>query len=267
MISAAPLPAVLDTVQHVARAFGGAASTYDSYAELQRQVADELLLPLASTASVETVLDLGCGTGYCSAVLREHWPLAQLVALDLALPMLASTAARAVPQLQLLCADAQHLPLRIASVDLVVSSLTIQWCADLPALFAELFRVLRGGGSVLLSTLGPATLQEVRTAWLHADDAAHVNTFTTLAELHAAATAAGFAWQARRQLRVRHYDSLRAVAAELRGIGARNLHQARKRGLTTRGSLVRAEQAFASGREAGGIPVSWEVYYLELHKP
>jgi len=252
----------------LARAFGGAACTYDLHAELQRQVADELLQTLADGPLTATsLLDLGCGTGYCSALLRERWPEASLVALDLALPMLERTAARAVPALHLLCADAQCLPFTAASFDLIVSSLAIQWCADPRGLFEELFRVLRSGACVLLSTLGPATLQEVRGAWSHADDTVHVNAFAPLEVLHAAATGAGFHWQLRQQLRLRHYESLRAVAAELRGIGARNQHQDRKRGLTTRTAFAKAEQAFAAGRQPQGIPVTWELYYLELHKP
>ena len=53
------------------------------------------------------------------------------------------------------CADAQRLPLRSASVDLVFSSLMLQWCQPLDAAFAEVRRVLKPSGFFAFSTLGP----------------------------------------------------------------------------------------------------------------
>ena len=63
-----------------------------------------------------------------------------------------------------LVGDAEHLPLASQSVDLVFSSLAIQWCARPHLLFAELARVLRPGGRCLFTSLGPDTLRELRTS-------------------------------------------------------------------------------------------------------
>jgi len=149
----------------------------------------------------------------------------------------------------------------------VVSSLTVQWCADLERLFTGLFRVLDHGGRVLLSTFGPATLAEVRAAWAAVDGKVHVNTFETLEVLMATAEAAGFVCTARSEPQVRHYPSLRAVATELKGIGARNMNPGRGRGLVARDTFARVEQAFAAAREPAGIAVTWEILYLDLSKP
>jgi malonyl-CoA O-methyltransferase len=40
------------------------------------------------------VLDLGCGTGRASIAMQKRWPKAQIVSLDLALPMLQAGARR-----------------------------------------------------------------------------------------------------------------------------------------------------------------------------
>lgn len=254
-------------LRHIARSFGRAAASYDAHAELQREVADALLAALSSAVVPATLLDLGCGTGYCSAALHARYPAAQLYALDLALPMLQASAQRKIPGLQLLCGDAARLPFAPESFDLVCSSLTIQWCEDTPGLFSELFRVVRKGGKVLLSTFGPATLAEVRAAWAAADHSVHVNGFLPLATLVAAARKAGFACTARSELHTRYYPSLRAVAVELKGIGAHNMNSGQSRGLTPRSAFARAEQAFAAARKEQGVPVSWEVLFLELDKP
>ena len=77
-----------DTRQ-VRRTFSRAAQHYQEHAVLQREVEDRLL---ERCVFVETppqrVLDLGAGPGRASAALRRRWPKAQVISMDLALPML-----------------------------------------------------------------------------------------------------------------------------------------------------------------------------------
>ena len=252
----------------IARSFGNAAHNYDRHAELQRKVADQLLAKSADQVADAVILDLGCGTGYCSAVLHARYPQAFLLAVDLALPMLHASTRRELAALHPLCADAQVLPLQSQAVDLLVSSLTMQWCADPEQLFAELFRVTKPGGQVLLSTFGPATLAEIRRAWQAADGNVHVNDFIPLATLEQLCSRAGFACVAVTELRKPCYPSLRAVARELKGIGAHNMNRGQNRGLTSPAAFARAEAAFGLHAVAGqGVPVTYEVYYLNLRRP
>lgn len=255
-----PLPAI-------ARSFGLAAPHYDEHAQLQREVADTLMAQI-SVEQPALILDLGCGTGYCSKGLRASFPTAPIVALDVALPMLQATQARGIAEVLAICGDAQALPLQDACADLVVSSLAMQWCQNLPRLFEELLRITRSGGEVLLSTFGPATLQEVRAAWAAVNGAVHVNEFATLTSLEAAATACGFIWRSVTERRERHYGSLREVARELKGVGAHNMNAGRSSGLTGRRAFAQAEAEFNRALLPGkGIAVTWEVHYLLLRKP
>lgn len=250
----------------IARAFGQAATGYDGHAALQREVADALLAQRAA-GTRHRLLDLGCGTGYCAAQLRAAYPAAALYGLDLARPMLRVAGSRGIDDLALVCADAARLPFADATFDLLVSSLTIQWCPDTTALFSDLFRVLRPGAQALLSTFAPGTLRELRTAWAAADAGVHVNTFLPPQALVIAATQAGFRVDLRRECRVRYYPSLRVLALDLKGIGAHTLHAGRRRGLTTPTAFRQAEEAFASTEVPGrGIPVSWELCYLDLRR-
>lgn len=250
----------------IARAFGRAASHYDRYADLQRQVADELLSSIAQ-GSQPDMIDLGCGTGYCSVVLRQQFPAGRLIALDMALPMLQTTKQHRLADCALLCADMQAIPLRNNLFDLVVSNLTIQWCARTEPLFAELFRIARPGAQVLVSTFGPQTLHEVKAAWALVDSYVHVNQFVPLAALVQHAQAVGFICSYRMKIIQRLYPSMQEVGKELKGLGAYNMNRDQAQGFTSRKTLAMAEQAFAENATAEGIPVTFEIFYLELKKP
>ncbi len=253
---------------HIARAFGRAAPCYDQHADLQRQVGDEMLGWTAIQTAPSAMLDLGCGTGYCSLKLRDRFLDAELLVLDMALPMLRATQQHHIPACAFVCADAQALPLRDDLFDLVVSNLTIQWCARLDSLFAELLRIARPGAIILLSTFGPSTLCEVKAAWARVDTHVHVNDFVSLATLLHHATAAGFLANSKSELIHRSYQSIQAVGKELKGLGACNMNSEQPQGFTTRKALAKAEQTFAAGRTSEeGVPVTFEIFYLQLQKP
>lgn len=255
--------------QSVARSFAAAASAYDSHAALQRRVADRLLSALPAGAP-QQVLDIGSGTGYCTAALHARWPQTSLLALDIAAPMLQCTRAR-VPTVLAVCADAEALPFAAASLDLVVSSLAMQWCGDVARFFRELARVTRPGGCVLLSTFGPATLHEVRRAWAEVDAYTHVNDFTAAELLQQQAAVAGFSCVLQRELLHEQVPSLQALARTLKGIGAHHVNRTQAQGLTSPRKFRRAADCFAANADTQGlIPVTWELFYLtleRLHEP
>ena len=138
------------------------------------------------------MLDVGCGPGRGSDALRKRFASAQVIALDLALPMLRKLKPGWRRPLARVCADARALPLPDASIDVLFSNLCVQWIDDLPALFDEFRRVLRPGGYLALSTFGIDTLHELRAAWAAADCAPHVSAFAHIAQVGDALMAAGF---------------------------------------------------------------------------
>ncbi|HYY87333.1 MAG TPA: class I SAM-dependent methyltransferase, partial [Chloroflexota bacterium] len=102
---------------------------------------------LASRGS--RVLDVACGSGFGLQMLLRAG--ACPIGIDLDVSALAE--ARAVaPAAAVVRAEAARLPLPTASIDLVASFETIEHVSDAAALAAELRRVLRPGGWLVLST-------------------------------------------------------------------------------------------------------------------
>ncbi len=254
----------------VARAFDRASASYDDAAALQEQVRNELLGRLEELpVTPEAVLDLGAGTGHASRALKRRFSAATVVAVDIAPGMLerARAQSRWLRRFERVCADAYALPFRDHAFDLVFSSLMLQWCDDLDAVFSEVARVLKPGGLLLFSTFGPGTLTELREAWAASDaqrnDAAdHVNHFFDPHDLGSALMHAGFAEPVLDVDRVvmRYADTM-SLMRELKAIGASNANRGRTRGLTSPRRLVAMNAAYEQFRRDGTLPATYEVIH------
>lgn len=257
-------------------AFDRAAAGYDVSAVLQREVVDRMVerLGIVKLAPLR-VLDAGCGTGYASAALRQRFPAAQLIEFDLAPGMLQAARQRQPAGLSRLlgklrgqrwplqvCGDIEALPLADESIDCIWSSLALQWCETPEAFFAEALRVLRPGGLLLFSTLGPDTLKELRAAFAGIDGYAHVNRFIDMHDLGDALARTGFAAPVMEMdMLTMNYANVREVIADLKGIGAQTLRDGRRTGLMGKQTWRVMEATYEQFRCNGLLPASFEVLY------
>lgn len=266
------MPSPFDSRQ-IRRAFGRAASAYRATAVLQREVEARLLEQLDYAKTPPTrILDIGAGPGFASLALKKRFPQAQVIALDLAHPMLVEARKQAGwwrPKFSRVNADASALPLPDASVDLLFSSLCMQWIPDLPALFAEWRRVLAPGGLLLCSTFGPETLHELREAFAQADDEPHVSPFAPIQTVGDAMLAAGFRDPVLDgDLFTLTYADAMTLMRELHAIGAGNALAQRRRTLTGKARLQRATAAYETFRTPEGVlPATYDVLYAHAFGP
>lgn len=244
----------------IRRGFTRAAPDFDEHAFLHHEIRGRLLDRLQTVRIEPTaVVDLGAGTGAALGALRDRFPRATIISIDLTPGMLAAGAAAASG----VCADANRLPLADESVDVVFSNLMLHHCPAPEAVLREARRVLRSGGVVLFSAFGPTTLLELGRAWATADRFSHIVPFTDMHDLGDVLLACGFAEPVldSQALTITYGDFDRMVA-DLRHAGASNPTEGRNRGLTGRAAGARLRDAcHALAGPDGRWPITIEAIF------
>ncbi len=253
--------------RQVAASFSRAAASYDSVAELQRAVGQQLLSRLPADWTPGRWLDLGCGTGHFSRALGERFAGSQGLAVDIAEGMLQH--ARPLGGAEYFIAgDAERLPLQAASCELIFSSLAVQWCADFAAVLSEARRVLKPGGVLAFASLCVGTLQELRDSWGQVDGQVHVNRFRAFERYGQLCDASGLRVRSLERVpHVLHYPDVRSLTHELKALGAHNLNPGRPGGLTGRARIAGLIAAYEGFRQAKGLPATYQVVHAVLEKP
>lgn len=252
--------------------FERAAHTYAGASRLEAEVAARMLERLEYVKAVpRRVLDAGCGPGRDSKGLAARYPGAQQIALDFSLGMLRAATSRGLlgrlfggPAPQPLCADMARLPLATASVGLVWSNMALHWVEDPLGALREFHRVLQADGLLMLSTLGPDTLRELRAA----AGEARMHRFADMHDIGDMLVAAGFSAPVMDMERLTiMYPAGEALLADLRASGQTCALASRSRGLSGRRFRAALTEGLATQQRDGALPVTYEVLYGHAWKP
>lgn len=255
--------------------FDRAASSYDHYAVLQREIESRLLERLEfQRLEPAVVLDLGCGTGSASRTLAMQLPQARIIALDWAPAMLAKVhpgsnmKSNPIGSLSRVCADMHSLPLAARSTELIFSNLALQWSYDLPAIFREFRRIMKADAMLVFTCFGPDTLHELKQAWRAVDDYPHVNDYPDMHDIGDELLAAGFREPVMDSERLTlEYPDVVSLMRELKGIGAHNVARQRLNGLTGKSRLNSMLKAYEPFRRNDRYPASYEIIYGTAFAP
>ena len=124
-------------------------------------VKEALIAAAAEVPADATILDVGCGTGTMTVWIKQQFPGARVIGLDLdpaILGMARDKATRSGVDVEFLEANAADIPLPAGSLDCVFSSLFFHHL--LPdkkiEVLGEILRVLKDGGEVHISDWGRA---------------------------------------------------------------------------------------------------------------
>lgn len=198
------------------------------------------------TRAFPVAVDLGGHTGRLHEVLRRMPGVEQALRVDIL------TQDRKVPGAHLVADDAL-IPFADASLDLVVSALSLHFVNDLPGALIQIRRALKPDGLFLAALLGGDTLHELKDVLMRAElettggAAPRVAPFADTRALGALLQRAGFALPVADVDRVTvRYDNLLALLADLRAMGAANMLSERSRTPLARATLMRAAELYAS---------------------
>jgi malonyl-CoA O-methyltransferase len=259
-------PANSFAYNHLMNSFNRAASSYDNFSFLQREIAHRLSSHLdLLLLDPKVILDLGAGTGYTTALLKKHYPKARIVALDIAeLALLqAKKKFKNWRHPEYICGNMGQMPLAENSVDLVFSNLALHWSINLEQALNEIRRVLRPVGTLLFSTLGLDTLKELRSSWHVIDSEIHVHDFVDMHDvgdtlLHLQYTDPVMEME----YLILTYKDLKKLFAELKATGFDNHDEARSRSLLGKIKYQKFLAEYENfRREDGFVPATFEVIY------
>ncbi|HKO93634.1 MAG TPA: methyltransferase domain-containing protein, partial [Polyangiaceae bacterium] len=112
---------------------------YLKFADERTRPARELLarVPLVHA---ERVVDLGCGPGNSTALLRERWPQAHVIGVDSS-PEMLERARRDAPDIEWVEADAASF-VPAGPLDVLFANALLQWLPRHEQVFPRLFRQL-----------------------------------------------------------------------------------------------------------------------------
>lgn len=263
----------MDIKQSIRRNFARRAGSYDRHAGVQRQMARGLLARVEEALPrARRILEVGCGTGYLTALLRQGNPEAALVALDLDPALIHQARRRLGPDSQVSWLVADGEALGRGPFDLLVSNATFQWFTQPRETLQAYFQALSPEGYLAFSTLGPQTFGELDASLSRAAAAVRLKSVPVIAARRFLDTRnwqellslAGFSQvQLTRKLLQAHFPTVPEFLQALKATGATN-PQPRPFSPRLFAALILAYEA--RFRQNGSIPVTYEFIWAVARK-
>lgn len=243
-----------------------AAEDFSSHDFLLRHVGEDFLDRLeAILRDFPVTVNIGAFNGALMAPLRGLKGLDRIIQLGGTPGLIGAAEGLKV------VADEELLPLRPASIDLILSAFALHFVNDLPGVLVQICRSLKPDGLMLLALPGRRTLFELREALAIAEDeveggvSPRVGPFADIRDCGALLQRAGFALPVADNYEVTvTYGTPFALMSELRAMGAGNVLMERRKRPMKRATLLRAVEIYESryGLANGRVPATFEIITL-----
>jgi len=103
------------------------------------------------TRQPRRIIDIGCGPGNSTKILKERWPFAEITGIDSSANMI-DEASDKYPDIEWVCADASGDLSHMGLFDVIFSNAAIQWMPNHDKLLRNLFDMLNPSGVLAVQT-------------------------------------------------------------------------------------------------------------------
>lgn len=138
------------------QAYARWAPTYDGTPNPLLALEERSLAPLMNSFFAQDIVELGCGTGRWLHKLEAAGPKS-LTGVDICGAMLAEAEKKCLPTTSLIHSDCTMTRLSNHAADCVLASFLLSYVQDLNKFAEEVTRILRPGGTIIVSDLHPNT--------------------------------------------------------------------------------------------------------------
>jgi malonyl-CoA O-methyltransferase len=147
----------------IKRNFSRCAAYYDRFSVVQNICARRLISKIHN-GGISDILDIGCGTGNFTKLLRERFPASNIKAIDISWDMV-EVARRKLKDadIEFIVADAETMEFK-KTFDLICSNASFQWFQDLENTLSRYTRMLGKNGVILFSVFGPRSFNELNSS-------------------------------------------------------------------------------------------------------
>lgn len=258
----------MQTTQHIQQKFDIFAQKGARIQPIFTEVAQRLCDRLLDTKhTFSSALDLGAGMGSVAQAIPPFKKPDFLIEADFS----AKTLQNNPSATKLILNVEAPLPFNPQTFDLITANMLLPWVQNVPRFLAQTGRILKKDGLFLASTLGDESFKELRHAFQSAGSPyAHTNPMPNIQTVGAALQKVGFALPViDRDMITLEYKNMADLWADLKAMGATNLHPGRRRGLMTKALLKHVEEGYQQqfGQDDGTIPLTLEVIYLHGWRP
>lgn len=251
----------------IRRSFSNAAAHYDEYAVIQKKSGCELVEQLRKDKNnYGAILDIGTGTGVLLRDLSLLRRPALICGLDISSEMLVKAMASQNSSF-FIQADAEKIPFKKNTFDLVVSNLAYQWLMDLDSAFIQLVEILKEKGVFYFTSFGSRTLSELRECLDSVKETFGYNIFPAKETLRSKLKNAGFVnIEISSKIEKEFFVDAFGLIRWLKYSGANRIG-VRFNGLAARGVLKEMDKLYLEKYPLnGGIFASFEKYIVKAEK-
>jgi len=145
--------------------FSSAAATYNRHANVQLKTAARLMSILQKTRDVQSILEIGCGTGILTKMLSQKFPAAAIDATDISSGMILQSQKhlKAWKNIRWITGDFREMR-NSGKYDLVISSSALHWITPLDKTLRMINDLLDRDGILAFGIMLRGTLAELHRA-------------------------------------------------------------------------------------------------------